>query len=240
MRKYILKRNILIIFFVLVIIAGCARKTPQQAEADITVIDKTYEEDRDKLRSKTVRNENTLIQRKNEIIREAVIPYEMMINERVKFLIKDNGIVEIDDNVYVYSEYSNGTVRTNDVLLRYYGENNIFGIYIVEQNFSGGTVGFTIIYNAETQELLMNQSNYKDELQPVHLYDFFSIRNHFIVAFDIKAHAYDDLTGELLWTQVYNQKMGKSFILYNDHFVVDDEDGNKYRIYGDGRKEKFE
>jgi len=215
-----MKRNVLVLFFVFFIIISCDRKiSPQEI----------------------VRNENSLIleSKTKEIV--VSIPYKMTINERILFSIRDNGIVEIDDNVYVYSEYSNGTVRENDVLFRLYDKNNLFGINILEQFFDGGVLGYTLLYNAETKELFMNQRDHINDLgQDTIFWDFFSIGNHFIVAFGAKAYAYNDFTGELLWTQVYYQKDGTRIIIYDDSFVINDKDGNKYRIYGDGRKEKFE
>ena len=217
-----MKRTILnfILFFILVIMSGCVRKIPLQTVNETESI------------------ENMVI-RNSETQRKIVsLPFEMEINENNILSIKDNGIIEFNGKEFKFSEDSNATVRQNDIEIRFYGRNSLFGIRISEQLFCGGVRGFIFVYNTETHELLINQIEHLNEQgRGVTLWDFFNIKNNFIVVFSTKAYAFDDLTGELLWTQTYWQASGRRIVIYDDFFLIDDRDGNRYKIFGDGRKE---
>lgn len=230
-----MKRKMLVLVLLLVItLTGCVRKTPRQVIEELVVIEKEGA----MVETGTIKNGNRFRRERerNEIV--VLIPHEMVINENIKLTIKDDGLISFNDNVFVYSENSNEALtRWYGISLRWYARNNLIGIDITEQH-SGGVASYVLVYNTETQELLVNQDNYISELgQSSSLWDFFTIGNNFIVAFGIKAFSYDNTTGELLWTQTYNMRSGRRIIIYNDSFVIDDRNGNRYRIYGDGRKE---
>jgi len=214
-----MKNTILVLFFVLTITSGCAKKAVLHSNET---------------------NENQMVQK--SVTQETIVslPFEMTINENSKLTITNNGMIIFDDNVFIYNENSNEAVRENYILLKILSKNNLLGLYIIEQYFSGGTIGYTFVYNIQTQELVFNQRNHMNEQgQWSSLWDFLSMENKFIVALGDRAHAYDDTTNELLWTQIYNIKSGRKILIYNDRFLIDDEDGNRYSIYSDGRKEKL-
>jgi hypothetical protein len=165
--------------------------------------------------------------------RVVLLPFEILLNEKEKLIIRENGIVEFDEKFFVYKR--NGEeYPINESLLTIYTKNNLYGINILEETSRGGFISYTIIINIKTKKEITYE---KDEYY--RFWDFFSIQNCFILASAEKAYAFNDETGELLWTQIYGQKDGRKIIVYNDHFTIDDRDGNKYKIYGDGRKVKL-
>ena len=167
--------------------------------------------------------------------RNVPIPCEIPINNIDKVIIRDGGIIEYFDKVILYNEFSNDSYRENNILLRTYEKNNLLGINFIEQHFTGGVVGYTLVINKNTKKevIFINDGDILDML-----YDYTSIDNKFILVYTERAYAFDNSTGELLWTQTFHLGGKKRLIFYNDYFIIDDEDGNRYRIHGDGRKEK--
>jgi outer membrane protein assembly factor BamB len=102
------------------------------------------------------------------------------------------------------------------------------------EHLVGGITSYTIIINLSTQEEISFDID-----KNFWFWDFFSIENNFILASFEKAYSFNDMSGELLWTQEYKQQYGKGHPVVNhDHFIINDFDGNIYRIYADGRKVK--
>ncbi|MCL2720178.1 MAG: hypothetical protein FWD47_02430 [Treponema sp.] len=162
------------------------------------------------------------------------LPFELTIIEDTDLKINKNGTFEFGNNIFSFMDVSEDHPFSDDIGLFIYHKNNLLGICISIQYLSGGSVGYVHVININTKEDITFEK-YPDVLN--RLREFFYIDNIFITAFDERAYAFDDYTGELLWTQRYNLKDGKRVIMYDDHFIIDDEDGYKYKIYGDGRKE---
>jgi len=164
------------------------------------------------------------------------LPVDMTINENINIIVRKNGLVEIDGKLFVYKTVDERQSFEDDISLTLYKKNNLLGMNIGIQYFTGGTAPYTLVINIETMEELQFEK-YPDILTLFR--DFISIDNIFIIALCVVAYAYDDSTGELLWMQAYNQRLDRRIIVNADHFIIDDIDGNKYRIYSDGRKEKI-
>jgi hypothetical protein len=162
-----------------------------------------------------------------------VLPFEIVINEYEKIVIKENGFIEFDNKEFLYNEYGMED-PIHEALVTIFIKNNLCGINILEQTNSGGVIDHTFIINTKTKkEISYEKSNDSS------FWGFFSINNNFILTYGVKAYVFNDLTGELLWTQTYKQRNGKTIIYNGDYLIIDDIDGNKYRIYGDGRKLKL-
>ena len=227
-------KKILVIFFILITVSGCAKKVPLQLNKEIENSGVVV------IQNGVVINENQMVQKSATQEKIVSLPFEMTINENSKLTITNNGMIIFDDNVFIYNENSNETVRENDIMLKITSKNNLLGIYITEQYYSGGTIEYTFVYNVNANELLINQRSHMNEQgQWSSFWDFFSMGNKFLVVLSDKAYAYNDTTGELLWTQTFCLRRSRRVIIYNDRFLIDDEDGNRYSIYSDGRKEKL-
>lgn len=161
------------------------------------------------------------------------LPHEILLNGNEKLTIKENGIIEFGNTFFVYKE-AGERYPVKEALLTTYTKNNLYGIDILEETNSGGFIGYTIIINIKTKQEVLYEKN-----EFFRFWDFFSLQNCFILAFAEGAYAFDDSTGELLWTQIYKQKDGKKIIVNSDHFIIDDIDGNRYRLYRNGRKIKL-
>jgi len=199
------------------------------------------------LSSEAVINEEPITQTVEEqpqntrINREIVsLPYEIQINENKIIIheIRGKGTVEIDGKLFVYKTVDERELFEDDISLTLYKKNNLLGMSIQVQYSTGGVVCYTLIINTETQEeilLLEKDANIW------HIFlRFFSVENNFIVIFSQIAYAFNDLTGELLWFQTFGDvNYNRRIITYEDHFVIDERDGNMYMIFGDGRKEKI-
>jgi outer membrane protein assembly factor BamB len=166
------------------------------------------------------------------------LPFELVLNENENeneiLMIMANGIIEFGGNFFVYKENGDEYPIKYEVLITTYTKNNLYGINILEETEYGGNIEHTIIFDIKTkQEILYEKDEY------FRFWDFFSIGNCFILASAENAYAFNDSTGELLWTQTYSQRDGKGIIINKDHFITEDSNGNKYRIYGDGQKIKL-
>ena len=180
-------------------------------------------------------------QQYNELGIVVPLPYQMMVNKTENLTIQENGIIDFDNKVIFYKNIDFEGPCENEVLLKIHEKNNLLGMNIQEQYFTGGIVGYTLIINLETKEIIMNQRDFVDnENNWVSLWDIFSIENALILYFGIMANAYDTFTGNILWTQTYKRKSGlNKTIVYLAYYIIDDVDGKQYKIYIDGKKEIF-
>jgi hypothetical protein len=159
------------------------------------------------------------------------LPHEILIKENFKLIIQVNGTIKFGDNLIVYKDDGENKLLLDEVFIRTFSKSNLFGINIME-DVGGAFAGYTLIFNIATNEEIQFE---KEGL--FGFWGFFSIENIFILTFAEKAFAFDDSTGELLWTQTYRQRDGRRIIFNDNHLVIDDMDGNRYKIFGDGRKE---
>ncbi|MDR2313916.1 MAG: hypothetical protein LBE02_05215 [Spirochaetaceae bacterium] len=161
------------------------------------------------------------------------LPYEIILNENEKLIIRENGIIEFCKKFFVYKKRGM-EYPIYESLLTVNRKNNLCGINIMEEMNDGAYASYTLIINIKTKQDVPYE---KDGF--FRFRDFFSIKNYFILVFAEKAYAFDDSNGELLWMQTYKQKDGRRIIINEDHFIIDDMDGNRYKIYGNGRKIKL-
>ena len=160
------------------------------------------------------------------------LPFEMLIDEEEKLLIKENGFIRFCNEDFMYKK--NGTeYPIHEARITLYSKNNLYGVNILE-DVGGAFTSYTLVINIKTKK----EIPYAKDIN-FRFWDFLSIENCFILASAEKAYAYNDLTGELLWTQTYRQKDGRKIILNGDHFIIDDVDGNRYGIYINGQKIKL-
>jgi len=164
------------------------------------------------------------------------LPYEKTINESKKLIIKENGMIEFGNNVFIYNKDG---LQYHDikVLITFSGKDNLFGVNILETVSDGAVIDYTLIFNIETQEEI--QIPLYEKGRYFGLWGFFDIGNCFILTSGKKAYGYNSITGELLWIQEYRLKNGSSIVNNKEYLLIDDIDGNKYKIYGDGRKIKI-
>jgi len=158
------------------------------------------------------------------------LPFEITVTEKEKLLLKENGIIEFANKTFVYKEDGEKYPIRYNALITIYCKNNLCGLNIMEET---GT-SYTIIINIKAKKEIPYE---KDPY--FRFWDFFAIENYFILTSAEKAFAFNDSTGELLWTQTYQQRDGRKIIANKDHFIIDDVDGNRYRINKDGNKIKL-
>jgi hypothetical protein len=159
------------------------------------------------------------------------LPFEVSIKGSEVLMIKKEGIIEFGNKVFVFKEDGTKYPIHYKVLLSVYCRNNLLGVSVTEEVGDGAFVGYTLIINIETKKEIPFE---KDAF--FRFWDFFSIKNYFILVFAEKAYAFNDLTGKLQWVQTYRQKDGRKIIPYKDHFIINDVDGNNYKIFKNGKK----
>jgi hypothetical protein len=162
------------------------------------------------------------------------LPSEILLNGNEKLIIRENGTIVFGEKIFIYKKRGMEYPIKYEALITTYAKNNLYGINILEETEYGGYISYTIIIDLKTKQKVPCE---KDEY--FRFWDFFSLQNCFILASAEKAYAYDDITGELLWIQIYRQKDGRRIIVNNDHFIIDDVDGNRYKIFKDGEKIKI-
>jgi outer membrane protein assembly factor BamB len=160
------------------------------------------------------------------------LPFEITVIGSGKLRIKENGLIEFGDKVFIYKE--NGSRHPiHEAMITIYRKNNLCGVNVLEEVSDGAYISYTLIIDIK----IPKEVSYEKD-PDFSFWDFFSIKKCFILVSNRKAYAFNDSTGELLWIQPYRQKAGRKIIVNEDHFIIDDIDGNKYRIYEDGRKIK--
>ena len=148
-------------------------------------------------------------------LREIVIlPYELEITEKIKLTIRETGVMELNDKTFVYRKDDYMFFWEEGVMVRIYSSENLCGIDIMEQTWSGGIIGYTHILNLETQEEIPYE-----RYEYFRFWGFFSFENIFIMTSAEKAYAFNDSTRELLWTQTYMQRDGNSIIKEEDYLI---------------------
>jgi len=164
-----------------------------------------------------------------------ILPYEILINENKKLIIRESGLIEFGNNVFIYKKEK---IEYPDVkvLITFSAKDNLFGINILETVSDGAVISYVLIFNIETEKEIQIPFNEKGRY--FSFWGFFHIGNCFIITSAERASGYNSITGELLWTQTYRLN-GSSIVKNKDHLIINDIDGNKYRIYGDGRKMKI-
>jgi len=221
------------------IVLSCTPKIPAQ------IVSTSNIEEKEADIKNILNDENIFVQYNifhNNVIQESsrqryyvTLPFEITIIDDIKLIVYNNGTFDLGSKKFTYMEIYEDLPFEDDVVVSIYHENNLLGVNISIQYLTGGNVLYTHVINIETLEDIP----FKDQGLFILLKDFFSIDNIFIAAFNKRAYGFDDNTGDLLWTQTYNLQDGEIVIINDDHFVIDDKDGNKYRIYGDGRKDFF-
>jgi len=186
----------------------------------------------------------------NELGEVVSFTFERTIDYNVNIKIHKNGILELNNVEYIWNNYVYNNLYDNshfedDFLLHIQRKNNLLGLRILLQYFSGGTASYTLLINIETKEEILNQrSGDLDEYgNMVSLWNIFPVGNILILFFaDMDgsgtAFSYDSFSGEILWRQIYSRQKGLNrTIIYEDHFIIHDVNGNRYKIFIDGRKE---
>ena len=186
-------------------------------------------------------------QQYNELGEVVSFTFERIIDYNVNIKIHKNGILELNNVEYIWNNNVHSNVYDNnhfedDFLLHIHRKNNLLGLDILLQYFSGGTASYTLLINIETKEEILNQRSHVDEYDNwVSLWDMFPVGDILVLYFfggSGTAFAYDSISGGVLWTQTYNRQKGLNrTIIYEDHFIVNDINSNRYRIFIDGRKE---
>jgi len=171
---------------------------------------------------------------KSEIVS---LPFEIIIKKNEKLLIKENGIIEFNNKEFVYKKAgAENPLRRNEAMVTIYNKNNLCGVDIIEEVWNGDDIVsnlYTQIINTKTlTEVILPRD-------PFCLINFFSIENCFVAAFAGEAYGFDDSTGDLLWTQTYDEIFDMRIIIDKDHFIIHDDNGNRYKIYSDGKKEEY-
>jgi hypothetical protein len=174
---------------------------------------------------------NVFTQTEEEVVS---LPFEILLNRNEKLIIRENGIIEFGGNFFVYKENGEKYPIKYEALITTYIKNNLYGINILEETEYGGYIDHTIVIDIKTKQEVPYE---KDEY--FRFWDFISMQNCFVLVSAEKAYAYDDITGELMWTQIYRQKDGRRIIVNDDHFIIDDVDGNRYKIFKNGEKVKI-
>ena len=219
-----------IAFLLIAIVAfGCTPRTESSAIIDGTKTDLFSHELEV---SKDVVIEITQeLQQEWEIV---FLPFEVAINEYTLIIIRENGKIEFGDNVFVFKEAGEKFPLLFETGITTFKRNNLFAINITEET-GWGLRDYTFIFNIETRE------NISFEIVECffRFWGFFAIENMLILTSNENAYGFDDSTGELLWTQSYSQRDGRRIIFNDDRIIIDDNDGNMYMIFGDGRKEKM-
>jgi hypothetical protein len=166
--------------------------------------------------------------------KSVLLPFEASIEGNEVLIIKKEGIIEFGNKVFVFKKDGVKYPIQNKADISVYGKNNLLGVNVTELIVDGFLVLYTFIINIETQKEI-----FYEKVPRFLFWDFFSIKNYFIVVSDEKAYAFNDSTGELIWTQTYRQKNGQRIMYYEDHFIINDKDGNNYKILEDGKKIKL-
>jgi hypothetical protein len=228
-------KHFFLFLLIIFIFLGCTPKViPQAVEMAETIVI----EDITSLPNETAINielmtHRPILELQQSIRTEEIVffPYEMVINDNVKFIFRENGTILFGDKVFVFKNDGERSPIHESLITRY-SKNNLLGLNIMEQTYFGGIISYTHIFNIAIKEEI---SFDKDEY--FRFWNFFTIENNFILVSAEKAYAFNSLTGELLWTQTYKQRDGIRITPSDDHFIIEDVDGNIYKIFGDGRKE---
>jgi len=167
------------------------------------------------------------IQNPQQVQRDVFLPYEVAINETASLVIRENGTIEFGNNVFVYVERY---ISYPEITLTTHRGNNVYGINILEQ-VGCAVIWHTLLFNVATMEKIPFEKH-RDFI----FGGFFAMGSNFILTSREKAWAFDDSTGGLLWTQTFTQRSGRRITANADHLLINDANGNKYQIFGDGRK----
>jgi len=197
--------------------------------------------------------------------RSVFLPHEFAVKNGAPFITKEDGTIEFGGNVFVYKIVDERDPFENEVYLTTHKKNNLLGVDILVQYYTGGTRSYTHLFNTATKQEI---SIPFDVNTHVDFWGFFAIDDRLIAVFaervfahddstgeilrdefgslfvltsTEKAYAFDSATGELLWTQTFNlMRSGRGIIAdFDDRLIFDDANGHRYRLFGDGRKVRF-